>query len=157
MKNLLAILVLCTACSTVSHDAVARRQDADAQAVIATAQRLFDAMAAGDQAALQDVLDPNAQIIAIRNGSARVRSGSEWMANVTGSKEVLRERMWNPRVEVGDDMAALWAPYDFHIGEKFSHCGVDAFHFIRDGERWRLLTVTFTVRTEGCVEPKRSS
>ena len=29
--------------------------------------------------------------------------------------------MWDPEVQVDGDIAALWAPYDFHIGGRFSH------------------------------------
>lgn len=60
--------------------------------------------------------------------------------------------MWDAEVEVSGDLATLWAPYDFHIGERFSHCGFDAFHFVRQDGAWRIAALTYTVQTSGCEE-----
>jgi len=127
---------------------------AEGRAVVRTAQALFDAMEARDTTALRRLLHPEAQVIGVGPGG-RVRAQTDgieaWIRDVGGSEDVLRERMRTPRVEVAGDLATLWAPYDFHLGERFSHCGTDAFQFVRDGAAWRLLVVTFTVETEGCA------
>ena len=47
-------------------------------------------------------------------------------------------------------MATLWATYDFHQGERFTHCGIDAFDFVRSGGEWRIVALTYTVQTVGC-------
>lgn len=127
----------------------------DAQDVVATTQRFFDALAARDSTALVELLHPGAQVVSV-SPDGRVNTEPAWawihgVASWTGP--ALRERMHDPRVDVDGPLAALWARYDFHIGDDFSHCGTDAFQFVRDGPRWRLLTVTFTVQTEGCPSP----
>jgi hypothetical protein len=61
--------------------------------------------------------------------------------------------MWDPRVELSGDLAALWAPYDFHLGERFSHCGHDAFHLRRTGEGWQIVALSYTIRRTGCAAP----
>ena len=122
--------------------------------MIAAAQRLFDAMAASDSTALRALLHPEAKLLAILpGGQVRIQEdvAEAWVRDVARSEETLRERMWDPRVEVQGDIAMLWAPYDFHLGDAFSHCGIDAFQFVRDGTDWRLLVVSFTVQREGCA------
>lgn len=107
-------------------------------------------MATGDAQRLATLLHPDARLVAVIDGEAKVRTGEEWVAGIAASREPVRERMWNPRVNVAGDVAALWAPYDLHVGDRFSHCGTNAFHFVRSGDTWRLLSVTFTVQKEGC-------
>ncbi len=127
----------------------------EAQAVVAAAQQLFDAMEARDSTALRALLHPEAQVIGIApGGRARVSPGGieAWIRDVAHSEATLQERMRSPRVEVAGDLATLWAPYVFYVDGQCSHCGTDAFQFVREGAAWRLLVVTFTMQREGCAE-----
>jgi uncharacterized protein YecT (DUF1311 family) len=121
-------------------------------AIVQATEALFAAMQEKDTAALRTLLHPRAQIVAVSERGVGVRTADEWIPTVVRSPEVLRERMWDARVEVDGDLAMLWAPYDFHLGERFSHCGMDAFQFVRDGGAWKLISVAFTRRTTGCQE-----
>lgn len=60
--------------------------------------------------------------------------------------------MWSAEVRIDGGLATLWAPYEFHLGERFSHCGIDAFQFVREGGAWKMIAITFTRRTTGCLE-----
>lgn len=111
---------------------------------------LFEAMEQKDTAALRTLIHPRAQIVSVSERGVGVRTVDEWIPTVARNPEVLRERMWDARVEVDGNLATLWAPYDFHLGERFSHCGMDAFTFVREGGAWKLMTVAFTGRTAGC-------
>jgi hypothetical protein len=42
-------------------------------------------------------------------------------------------------------IATVWAPYDFWIDGKFSHCGVDAFDLIKTDKGWRIAGGAYTV------------
>jgi uncharacterized protein YecT (DUF1311 family) len=123
--------------------------------VVAAAESLFVAMLARDTTALRKLLHPRAIIVSVRDSGqgSRVRTVDEWIPSVTRNPEALMERIWDPEVRIDGDMATLRAPYDFHLGERLSHCGVDAFQFVREGDTWKLIAVTFTVRTEGCEPP----
>ena len=148
MKSLLAVLLV-AACAAPVHAQTA--PSTDAQAVIETAGRIFDAMAARDTTALAALLHPQAVLVAIGPaGQVRVEPGREWVRAVAGSTEVWRERIRDPRVEIDGPLATLWAPYDFHLGPAFSHCGTDALQFARQAGSWRLTVATYTVQTEGC-------
>jgi uncharacterized protein YecT (DUF1311 family) len=123
--------------------------------VIAAAESLFVAMLARDTTALRRLLHPRAIIVSVVDGEkgARVRAVDEWIPTVARNPEALMERIWDAEVQIDGDMATMRAPYDFHRGERFSHCGVDAFQFVREGGVWKLIAITFTVRTEGCEPP----
>ncbi|HYR11526.1 MAG TPA: lysozyme inhibitor LprI family protein [Longimicrobium sp.] len=125
--------------------------------VVAAAESLFVAMLARDTTALRRLLHPRAIIVSVAEGGqgARVRTVDEWIPGVARNPEALKERIWDPEVQIDGDMATLRAPYDFHLGRRLSHCGVDAFQFVREGGVWKLIAVTFTVRTEGCEPPVR--
>ena len=134
----------------------ARPASADVRAVTEAAQRLFDAMAARDTTALRALLHPQARLVSVGpGGEVQASPASGWIAALARSTDTWRERMWSPRVEVDGPLATLWAPYDFRLGEAFSHCGTDAFQFVRagvgEGAAWRLVAVTYTVQTAGCL------
>ena len=125
--------------------------------VIRVVQRTFDAMRTRDTAALRSVFDSSARIVAtsVRDGAPRARAVSvdEFVAAIGRAKEELIERIWDPEVRVDDNIATLWAPYDFHVGTKFSHCGVDAIQLVRTLAGWKIIHIVYTDRTEGCTGP----
>lgn len=118
--------------------------------VLQAADALFRAMHDRDTAALDTLLHPRAQIVSVSERGVNVRTAAEWIPTVARSTEVLRERMWDTQIEIDGGLATLWAPYDFHRGERFSHCGMDAFQFVHERGAWRLISVAFTARTTGC-------
>lgn len=123
--------------------------------VIEATYRLFEAMRDRDAGVLAELLHPRAIIVGIApGGEAQVRTAQEWVVMVAESREVLDERMWDARVQIDGDLATLWAPYDFRRGGRFSHCGTDAFQFVRQDGAWRLIAVTFTRRTTQCDGPQ---
>lgn len=156
MRRLAGLLIALALASS----AAAQSAGDDEQAVVAATQALFDAMQARDTTAVLARLHPSAQVIGIApDGAVEVIPGAEWARGLAGVAVELRERIWAPRVEVDGALATLWARYDFHLGERFSHCGTDAFQFVREpastqagGATWRLLVVTFTMEADGCAE-----
>jgi hypothetical protein len=62
----------------------------------------------------------------------------------------LIERLFEPRVELQGSLASVWAPYDFHFGTRFSHCGVDAFQLLKTADGWRIAGLADTYETAGC-------
>lgn len=127
-------------------------QDApgDAGAVESATYALFEAMAEKDTAALRALIHPRALIASIGERGAGVRTVDEWIPSVAQNPQVLRERMWDPEIRVDGDLATLWAPYEFNLGDRFSHCGMDAFQFVRENGAWKMIAITFTRRTTGC-------
>jgi hypothetical protein len=139
--------------SVTSLPAAARAQaPADRAAVLETVQAFFDTMTARDVEGARKVLVAQGRFHAmrIRDGKPDVRafSNEEYFSQLASSRQVMRERIWNPEVRIHGLIATVWAPYDFWIDAKFSHCGIDAFDLIRTEEGWRIAGGAYT------IEPK---
>jgi hypothetical protein len=128
---------------------------ADSTAVVAAVDRLFDAMAHRDTTAARAVLMPGSQLISIRPGAEpaapRRQADSTFLRSLAGGGPRLLERMWTPAVLVHGAIAVVWAPYDFHIDGKFSHCGVDTFGLVRTATGWQISGISYTVEQTGCA------
>ncbi len=121
----------------------------DRTAILATVQSLFDALASGDGQVLRDIMHPNVLMHSVERAADGTRSSStstldQLVARVEGSEAVLTERMWDPEVRVSGDLAMVWTPYDFYVGDEFSHCGADAFVLSRSGESWKVVALSWT-------------
>lgn len=121
----------------------------DVRAVIA---KLFDGMRARDTVALRSVFDSGARLIAtsVRNGVAEVEVTpiSEFIRIIATAAPgpLLDERIQNTEVKVSDNFAAVWTDYRFHVGERFSHCGVDSFQLAKGAEGWKIIALANTRR-----------
>lgn len=122
--------------------------DATEGAIVATVQRLFDALEAGDADLLREVLDPDVVMKWSETRDGTTTFGSTDVdglaARITSAPDPLIERMWDPTVLVDGPMATVWTPYDFYAGSEFSHCGVDTVSLIEYEEGWRIVGLAWT-------------
>lgn len=56
----------------------------------------------------------------------------------------IEERIHNPLVRMDNDLAMVWAPFDFLVDGKVDHCGTDLFNLVRLDERWVIASVADT-------------
>jgi hypothetical protein len=121
-------------------------------AVLAVVQAFFDTMAAKDVAGAQRILVPEGRFHAVgqQDGAPRIRTftNADYLKDLSGMKQNVRERMWNPEVRIHGSIANVWTPYDFWRDGKFSHCGVDAFDLIKTSDGWKLAGGTYTVESK---------
>ena len=123
--------------SLLAFSSVSAGQAEDEKAIVATVQKLFDAMAAKDAIAVRALGLPGAQHVALRpTGVASVVSHEKFAENVGASKDTWLEKIWDPKVMIHGKIATLWAPYDFHRSGQFTHCGIDAVSL--DSSRRRM-------------------
>jgi hypothetical protein len=80
------------------------------------------------------------------------RPNSYWIDPSRDDGREHRERYWSPTVLIRGDIAVLWAPYEFWIDGKTSHCGVDVFNFAKIGGVWRVSNAMWTVEPDACAE-----
>jgi hypothetical protein len=130
---------------------------ADRAAVLGVVRALFDAMRAGDSAAVRAQFHPRAQLstATVRQGTPVVQIDSlETFVRAVGTPhaDVWDEKTRNEVVHVDGPLAVVWVDYAFFAGAKFSHCGVDAFQLGRTSAGWRILALADTRRREGCDE-----
>jgi reactive intermediate/imine deaminase len=137
---------------------VAHAQSSDERrAVLGVVSRLFDGMRAGDSAMVRSVFHPQAQLATaiVRQGSAIVEVDNldKFIQAVgTPHAEVWDERLSNTTVQVDGTLASVWTDYSFYLGDRFSHCGVDAFHLAKTGTDWKIVGLADTRRRQGCPE-----
>ena len=134
-----------------------RAQDADRTAVLATVQKLFDAMRTRDTVLLAQQFDSTARLlgVATRDGvqSLRLTSPSQFGAAVARAPaaDVWNERIFDPEVRIDGPVAQVWAYYTFHRSLTFSHCGIDAFMLVKVGTAWKITQLSDSRRTQGCA------
>lgn len=126
-------------------------------AVLAVMDRYLAAIAADDHQAMAAIQTPEGMTYRARaaDGGAWdvvARPNSYWIdpARVDGHKH--RERYWSPTVLVRGAIAVVWAPYEFWIDGKTSHCGIDMFDFVKVGGAWRVSNAAWTVEPNACAE-----
>jgi hypothetical protein len=124
---------------------------ADRKAALAVVHRLFDAMRAGDSAAVRAAFHPQALLgtTLVREGRPEFRVDTlDGFVRAVGTPhpEVWDERLTRVTVSIDGPLAAVWADYEFWAGSRFSHCGVDAFQLARTGGGWRIVALTDTRR-----------
>jgi hypothetical protein len=60
------------------------------------------------------------------------------------------EQIYDPEIREDGGMASVWTFFTFSLGERFSHCGVNAFLVVRTGEGWRISGLADSNRRTGC-------
>lgn len=127
------------------------------QKVRAVIDSLFIGMKTGDSALVRRCFHSAASLhtSSIRQSAPvfRVESVEEFVRSVGAPKAtgvVYDERLLSYEIRIDDAMATAWTPYKFYVGDKFSHCGVNAFHLTRTLEGWKITHVSDTRRKEPC-------
>ena len=150
MRRLVVLAFLAVVAAPEAIDAQSTESD-----VMAVITSLFDGMRAGDSAAVRAAFAGDARLMTAfeRDGVPTLRVGSlEQFIALVGSPhdEEWDERIWGTEVRIDGLLATVWTNYAFHLGEKLSHCGVDAFQLVRGEHGWQIVHLIDTRRTAGC-------
>ena len=133
-----------------------RAQTDEEAAVRAVVDRLFDAMRAGDSTAVRAVFHPRTRLISVSEIEGQpafeLLEDMDGFVTAVGTPhdEVWDERIWDVEVRIDGRLATVWADYAFYIGDRLSHCGVDAFQLFKDVDGWKIFEIADTRRREGC-------
>lgn len=131
----------------------ARAQESDTAAVIATVQRLFDALETRDSVAGVATFHPSATILVVAGTPTTVTQttpGALVGGIARSTAGTFKERIFDTEVRIDGDVAQLWAYFTVHIGKAFSRCGTDAMTLVRVDGAWKISHASFTRRTQGC-------
>lgn len=131
-------------------------QTSDREAILATVQKVFDAMRTRDTALLAQAFDTTARLAGVSNRgtpTVNLTSPAQFGAAILRAPagDVWNERIYEPEVKVDGPVAQVWAYYTFHRNATFSHCGVDAFMLLKVGGAWKITQLADSRRTEGCT------
>ncbi len=148
MKYFFIILTMCSLTTYAQSD------EEKAKAAIL---QFFEGMRRSDSNMIKTSLAPNAMLQTIgknKEGQTVVRSEdiARFITAVTQPHdEVYDERITFNSIKIDGDLATVWTPYQFYVGEKFSHCGVNSFQLVRYSGEWKIQYIIDTRRKEGCL------
>lgn len=117
---------------------------------------LFDGMRAGDSAKVHRCFMDDVKMLSTfvkKDGEKMVKDGDlKSFLNAIGTPhdEVWNEKIRNTKILIDGHFAQAWTEYGFFVGEKFSHCGVDAFLMIKEEGSWKIIHLADTRRRKGC-------
>src|SRR5947207_1820851 len=111
----------------------------DEQAVLAPVKAMFDGMAKRDATAIKEPLLPGGTMVLMRDGKP-VQMTLEAFADRVGRPGTtqIEERIHDPLIRIDNDLAVVWAPFEFLIDGKVDHCGTDLFNLVRKDGRWLI-------------------
>ena len=146
-------ILLLSALATLAGMAPAAAQ-APEDEVLGVVHRLFDGMRQADTTMMRSTLHPDVRLVTTgdRDGEpvAQVVAVERWLDAVAASTEPLDETLHDPEVRIDGNLATVWTFYTLDVGDRFSHCGVDAFQLVRAADGWKIIQVADTRRPEGC-------
>ncbi|WEN14203.1 nuclear transport factor 2 family protein [Rhodanobacter sp. AS-Z3] len=119
---------------------------------LAAVVALFTAMGKHDVDASRRLILPGANfVVLLPDGTVRIEPDTGYLDTLGKHREIFLERIWNAQVTVNGNIAQVWAPYDFHLDGKLSHCGIDNFSLVRTAAGWRVAGISYTVQKTGCM------
>ncbi len=119
-------------------------------AVIAGVDAFFEALRSDDKTALARTMHPGGTIYIhdrMVPGAPEtvVVAVADHLARWAGTPKGLDERMTYATVLVDGDMAQVWGPYRFMIGDSTTHCGINSLSLIRTEDGWKVANTSFTM------------
>ena len=157
----LAVLGAVAQAEAPATSSPAGHQAGEDSAVLAAMDRYLAAISTNDLAAMASLQTPDGMTYrarAMEGGGMEVvgRPNSYWVDPARNDGRKRRERYWMPTVMVRGSIAVVWAPYEFWIDGKTSHCGVDVFNFVKTGGAWHFANAMWTVEPDACGELRPS-
>lgn len=147
--RLLSILLFAAAIVAAAVVNPLRAQSVDEKAVLAPIQAMFDAMAKHDAEAFKQALLPGGSLTLMRDGKPVQLSFDQFAEAIAKpSKAPIEERIHDPLVRMDNDLAVVWAPFEFLVDGKVDHCGTDLFNLVRVDGKWLVASVADTGRKE---------
>ena len=120
------------------------------QAVLAPITDLFGGMAKRDAAAMKKPLLPGGTLVLMRDGKPVQMTFEAFVERVArpGTTQI-EERIHDPLVRIDNDLAVVWAPFEFLADGKVDHCGTDLFNLVRADGKWLIASIADTGRNHG--------
>ena len=90
-----------------------------------------------------DPMNPRVDVIPVTDHLARWEKGTRKVDEIMLYDIVLVER----------DMAQVWGPYTFWVGEMITHCGYNSMSMVQTDDGWKVANTSFTmVPPDQCKE-----
>ena len=119
------------------------------QAVLAPITAMFAAMAKHDVAEFKKPMLTGGTMVLMRDGKP-TQMTFDAFADLIGrpGKAQIEERIHDPLVKIDNDLAVVWAPFEFLVDGKVDHCGTDLFNMVRVNGQWLVASIADTGRKD---------
>ena len=122
--------------------------------VLRVVRDFFDTIEKSDSVKFKDMFLPEARFHIARSEGSKMKYATR-LAAVPFFKPPTqyseRMRATGVKVEVHQQIAMAWVPYDFYVDNKFSHCGIDVFTLMKTDTGWKIASLSFSTEKEGCA------
>jgi len=149
IRSLMPVAIAATASSLFAPRATA--QDGAKKAVVGVIESMFAALARGDTAGMRATFHPSGRVVqtGTREGKPfnRVNALDDFLRSIgSAAGRKLEEKIFDPTVQIEDNLAVAWSRYEFYVDGTMSHCGVDSYQLVNTGEGWKILHIVDTQR-----------
>jgi uncharacterized protein (TIGR02246 family) len=117
------------------------------QAILTTLKRLLDTIANRDQEGMSKIFIPEGSATLSRDHQISHTQLRDFPQRMPGGTARLEERFYNPLVRIDDDIAVVWAQYDFLVDGEVHHWGTSIVSFLKQDGEWRVSAITDTGRS----------
>ena len=133
----------------------------DKKAALKVVDQLFFEMASANPAGILALHTGTGDLAAVQrtpDGKSRYSSlnGEKFSQLFTKKSPLLREEMYDPKVEVSGDWAMVWGRYVFWVDDKISHCGINQFNLVRIDGTWKIANGASTIDRNDCSEKEKA-
>jgi len=157
MRSAFVVLVLLTQASYA-------QPMAEQDLIMLPIHNLFAGMLVADSSKVHNTFVEEATLSTVtvdKNGNPALRAStlqSFFHAIATPHPEPWSEMIWDPEIKSDGNFAQVWVKYAFYVGKTFSHCGVDAFHLVKNQEgHWKIFHLADTRHKDNCEIPSSIS
>jgi len=145
---------LCLAIPSVVLAQPAAPPHPDEAAILTVVDRFMQAISTNDNALMAELrIEGGFTIVSRRDpagSDAPLVTRRVFTPSTTSKPSTNRERYWDPVVHVRGSIAVVWTPYEFWVGDKSSHCGIDVFDMIKEKGVWKIANAMWTVEPDAC-------
>jgi hypothetical protein len=131
-------------------------QSNDEAAVRAVIDKLFTGMRKADSSMVQSVFLPTSSLTSVsmkKSVAIQETPIAKFVTSIGRQKPgMLDERLSSYDIKTEPLLATAWTPYVFYLNGKKSHCGVNTFTLVKMEDKWYILTIIDTRRTETCPD-----
>jgi hypothetical protein len=146
MKTLLSALGIFAVAISSTGLAAPPAEDASILApILAPIDAMFHGMTERDPAAIRAAALPGTILVLMRDGKPEqmtIEAFADHFSKPT--KAHMEERIDHPLVRVDNDLAVVWAPFEFLVDGKKDHCGTDLFNLVHTGGKWLIAGIADT-------------
>lgn len=111
---------------------------------------LFTAMNQSDGVRIKSLFAPEGRLMSTdEKGKINVITVDQFAQMINQAvKGSLEEKITSMEIRIDDNLATVWAEYDFYYNKALQHCGVDAFQFYRNAGTWKIIQISDTRRKD---------